>query len=166
MRQVREGKDRIHVFRGQENRCCFCTKAENLWRSATCSKSSLAIHWCVPYRRPNLPAISEMVVCCSPIILQPLAGFSCEYHLERQPEFSQCSTELFPHLNWGSHSNVCSPHGVTESCFEHLSYSQSSILKQYLTKIFSGTQNLSTACNMHSEHTLRKSAVCHGCTSH
>ena len=51
------------------------------------------------------PAISEIVLCCSCILLQPLAMFSYEHHLGCQPECSQCLTDLFPCLNQ-EHSQI------------------------------------------------------------
>jgi hypothetical protein len=121
---------------------CFRTSVSNQGRKfvEVCHmfKSSLGINWCVPYRSPNLPEISEIVFCCSFIILQPLAMFSCKHHLEGQHECLHCSTELLPCLSQKNSSNVCSPHGIVpESCFEHLLHLQSSILKQNLTQIFS-----------------------------
>ena len=72
----------------------WATEAEKFVEVCYMLKSSLGIRCCVPYRRPSLPAISEMVLCCSFIILQPLVTFFYEHHLEGQRERSQRSTEL------------------------------------------------------------------------
>jgi hypothetical protein len=84
-------------------------------------RSSIRIHWCVPYERPNLPAISEVVFHFSSLtILQIFSTFLSVQSMERWHEHSQSSTEVSPHLNGDNHSSLCSPHGiVTERCSEH-----------------------------------------------
>ena len=101
MRQVTDGKDHRHVFRGPRIAAAASISKQprqNI-RGGLLHVPSPPLQFTgVPYRRPNLSAISEMVVCCSSIVSQPLAVFSCEHHLEGQPKCSQCSTELFPHF--------------------------------------------------------------------
>jgi hypothetical protein len=78
------------MFSVAKNYCCFYTAVRNQGRKfvEVCYvfKFSIGIHQCVPYRRPNLPAISEMVLFSCFIILKLLAMFSCEHHSEGQPE--------------------------------------------------------------------------------
>ena len=66
------------------------------------------IHWHVPYERPNVSAISEMVLRLSSLmILQSASMISSVRFVEGRPECPQSSTLCSPFLNSENHSEIC-----------------------------------------------------------
>jgi hypothetical protein len=122
-----------------KNTWCFCTRVSNRGRKfvEVCHMfmPSLAIHWRVPYRRPNLPSNLWNNTL---LLLHSLATFS---YVFLWAPFGT-TTWMLVVFNWfismsesRTHSNFWTPHGiVTESCFEHLLHSHSSSFEAKLNR--------------------------------
>jgi hypothetical protein len=165
----------LHLtFPGRQTCCCFCLLVSswdtNFAEIHCVFKSSIRICWYVPYERPNLPAISEMVLHWSSLtILQTFSTFSPVRPMERLPEYSVFSWS-FPMFEWRKKTtqrSVFSPWHCKRRLFWAISYAVFLSLKLYLMQM--NCSFISAICKSqiilntyNSKHPLRSSTKGYG----